>query len=106
MLTSDADDTFVVLIWYVEGDRSWHLLLNQVETILGSVILAANNVNVEVVLIEAVEDDLNVACTRVSITFSYWRSGILWPIILLILPFFLPLTNSLCSLASSILTRI
>lgn len=39
MLATYSDDTFVVLVWHVEGDRSRHLLLNEVESVLGSVVL-------------------------------------------------------------------
>jgi hypothetical protein len=61
VLASNSDDALVVLIGDVEGDGSGHLLLNKIETILRSFVLAANNINVEVVFIEAVEDDLNIA---------------------------------------------
>lgn len=61
MLATYSDDTFVVLIWHVEGDRSRHLLLNEVESVLGSVVLCSTNVDIEVVFVEAVENDLDIA---------------------------------------------
>lgn len=66
VLATNADNTFVVLIGDMERDRSRHFLLNEVETILGRVVLIATNINVEVVLIESIEDDLNIACSHVS----------------------------------------
>ena len=66
MLATNSDNTFVVLIGDMERDRSRHFLLNEVETILGRVVLVATNINVEVVLIESIEDDLNIACSQVS----------------------------------------
>jgi hypothetical protein len=61
MLTSDTDDALVILIGYVKGDRCWHFLLNQIEAVLGGFVLAANNVDVEVVFVETIKDDLNIA---------------------------------------------
>ena len=61
MLATDSDDTLVVLIRYVEGDRSRHLLLHQVKPVLSSVVLCSTDVDIEVVFVEAIEDDLDVA---------------------------------------------
>lgn len=61
MLATYSDDTLVVLIRYVEGDRSRHLLLNEVEPVLGGVVLCSTDVNIEVVFVEAIKDDLDVA---------------------------------------------
>lgn len=61
MLATYSDDTFVVLVWHVEGDRSRHLLLNEVQSVLGSVVLCSTNVDIEVVFVEAVENDLDIA---------------------------------------------
>jgi hypothetical protein len=36
-------------------------LLNKVETVLGSIVLRTTDIDVEVVLVEAVEDDLDIA---------------------------------------------
>lgn len=61
MLTTDPNNTFVVLIRNVEGYRSRHLLLYKVEAVLRSIVLRATDVDIEIVLVEAVKDDLNVA---------------------------------------------
>lgn len=63
VLPTYPNDTLVVLIGYVEGDRSGHLLLNEVEPVFGGVVLRSTNVDIEVVLVEAVEDDLDIAWT-------------------------------------------
>jgi len=61
MLTANTDDSLVVLIRDVEGNGSRHLLLNKIKTALGRLKLVSANVNVEVVLVEAIEDNLNIA---------------------------------------------
>ena len=61
MLSANTDDALVVLIWNMERDRSRHLLFNQIQAILDSFVLAAANIDIEIVLVESVEDDLNVA---------------------------------------------
>jgi hypothetical protein len=61
VLSADSDDSLVVLIRHMERDRSRHFLLNKVKTVLRGLILIATDVDVEVVLVEAIEYDLNVA---------------------------------------------
>lgn len=61
MLTTNADDAFVVLIGYMEGYRSRHLLLHKIKAVLGSFILRPADIDVEIVFIEAIEDDLYIA---------------------------------------------
>lgn len=61
VLTADTDNSLVVLVRHMERNGRWHLLLDKVETILGSLILGTAHVDVEVVLIESVKDDLHVA---------------------------------------------
>ena len=61
MLATDSDDALMVLIRYMEGDRSRHLLLHQVKSVLSSVVLCSTDIDIEVVFIEAIEDDLDVA---------------------------------------------
>jgi hypothetical protein len=61
VLATDANDALMVLVRDVEGDRGWHLLLDQVQAILGRLVGRAADVNVEVVFVEAIEDDLRVA---------------------------------------------
>jgi len=41
-------------------------LLNEVQAVLRSIVLCAADVDVEIVLIEAVEDDLDIACDTPS----------------------------------------
>ena len=64
MLATYSDDTLVILIRYMEGDRSGHLLLDEVKSVLSSVVLCSTNVNIEVVFVEAIEDNLDVAYTN------------------------------------------
>jgi hypothetical protein len=45
----------------MERDRCRHLLLDQVQAILGRLILVAAHVDIEVVLVETIEDDLDIA---------------------------------------------
>lgn len=61
MLTTDANDTLVVLIRHVERDGSRHLLLDQVESVFSGLVLCTTNYNVKVVLVEAIEHDLHAA---------------------------------------------
>ena len=61
MLATYANNAFMVLVRNMERYGGWHFLFYKVQAILGSIILSSADVNVEVVLIEAVKDDLNVA---------------------------------------------
>ena len=61
VLTTDTNNALVVLIRHMEGNSSWHLLFDKVETVLCGLVLCAAYYNVEVVLIEAVKDDLHAA---------------------------------------------
>lgn len=61
VLATNADDALVVLIRHVERDGSRHLQLHEVQAVLRSLVLRAAYINVEVVLVEAVEDNLHVA---------------------------------------------
>ena len=61
MLSAYPNDTLVVLIRDVERDGGRHLLFDQVETVPGRIVLSSTNINVKVVLVEAIEDDLDVA---------------------------------------------
>ena len=63
MLSANANDALVVLIRYVERYGSWHLLFDQVKAVPSCVILCTTNIDVEVIFIEAVEYDLDVAWT-------------------------------------------
>lgn len=61
VLTPNADDAFVILIRHVERDRGWHFLLNESHALFHRVIGRCNNVNVEIILSKAIEDDLDIA---------------------------------------------
>jgi len=61
VLSANADNALVVLIGHVERDGSRHLLLDEGHTLLHRVVGRGNNINIEVVLSEAVEDDLHIA---------------------------------------------
>jgi hypothetical protein len=67
VLPSNADNTFVVLVGDVEGYRGRHFLLHQVQTIFGSIILSTAHIDIKIILVEAVEDDLYVACASLVI---------------------------------------
>ena len=66
VLAANANDSLVVLVWNMEGYRSRHLLLDKGQPLFHGLVAPAHDVNVEIVLVEAVEDDLNVACLAVS----------------------------------------
>jgi hypothetical protein len=61
MLSTNTNDTLVILIWNMEGDGSRHLLFDEIKAISSSLVLIPTHVNVEIVFIEAVKDDLYVA---------------------------------------------
>lgn len=62
VLTTDANDALMILIRHMERDGSWHLLLNQTQTLLHRVVGRSIDVNIEVVLAKVLEHDLHVAC--------------------------------------------
>ncbi len=62
VLSPNANDSLVVLIRYVEGYRSRHLLLDEGQSRLHRLVVRAAYVDVEVVFIEPIEDDLDAAC--------------------------------------------
>lgn len=70
VLAADSDDALVVLVGYVEGDRGRHLLLNEGQALFHGIVVGGNDVNVEVILSEALEHDLDVACDVVSSVFG------------------------------------
>ena len=61
VLTTNTDDALVILVGDVEGDGGRHLLLNQGQPLPHGLETRRHDIDVEVVLVEAVEDDLNVA---------------------------------------------
>ena len=62
MLATDSNDTLVVLVRNMKRDGSRHFLLHKIKAVFGGVVLSPTYVDVKVVLIEAIEYDLNVAC--------------------------------------------
>ena len=62
VLATNANDAFMVLIGHMERDRGRHFLLDELQSILGRIVLCAAYVNVEIVFVEAIENDLDVAC--------------------------------------------
>jgi len=61
MLAADADDTFVILVRHMEGDRGRHLLLNKAKTLLHGIVRVRDDVDVEVLLAKSVEHDVDAA---------------------------------------------
>ena len=61
MLPAYADDAFVVLIRDVKRYGGWHFLLYEVQAVFSGIVLSPTNINVEVVLVESIKDDLNIA---------------------------------------------
>lgn len=61
MLSADPNDTLVILVRHMERDGGRHFLFDKVEPVFGGLVLTAYNVNVEVVFVEAIKDDLDVA---------------------------------------------
>ena len=61
VLTANTDDALVVLVWNVERDRRRHFLFHHAQASLHKLVVDGHNINVEVVLVEAIKDNLNVA---------------------------------------------
>lgn len=69
MLATNTYDSLMILVGDVERDGCGHLLLNQAETLLHRVIACSHDIDIEVVLVEAIEDDLNITCIMVR----HWK---------------------------------
>ncbi len=67
MLTTDTDNALVVLIGYMERNRSRHLLFHKRQSLLHGVVIGSNDVDVEIILPKALEHDLDVAWNDVSL---------------------------------------
>lgn len=63
MLAANTNDSLMILIRDMERYRSRHFLLHKIQTVLRGLVLISANVNIEVVLVEAIKDDLHVACS-------------------------------------------
>ena len=61
VLSTDSDDPLVVLVRYMEGNGRRHLLFHQIQAILGRIVLVSAHIDVEVVLVESVKDNLDIA---------------------------------------------
>lgn len=61
VLATNTDDSLMVLVRNMEGNRSRHFLLDKAETLLHRFKTTSHDINVEVVLVKAIEDDLNAA---------------------------------------------
>ena len=70
VLTSNADNALVVLVRYVERNGSWHLKLHKIQSTLCCLVLRTAHVNVEVVLVEAIKDNLHIALTHDLVDFA------------------------------------
>lgn len=66
MLSANANDTLVILIGDMERDGCRHLLFNQGQALLHGFVGGSHDVDIEVVFVEAVKNDLNIACLSVS----------------------------------------
>jgi hypothetical protein len=61
VLAANANNTLVVLIGDMERDGCWHLLFNQGQALLHGIVGGSHDVDIEVVLVETVKNDLNIA---------------------------------------------
>lgn len=64
VLATNTDNALVILIRHVERNRCRHLLFNKSETLLHRVVCRCHDINVEVVLVETIEYDLNIALSH------------------------------------------
>lgn len=64
VLSADADDTLVVLVRDVKRDRGRHLKLNEVQSVLGGFVVLSTDIDIEIVLVEAIKDDLDITLTH------------------------------------------
>lgn len=60
MLAPNTNNTLMVLIRNMEGDRGRHFLFDQVKAVSCCFILGRAHINIEVVLVESVKDYLNM----------------------------------------------
>lgn len=60
VLATNANDPFMILVRYVERNRSGHFLFHKSHALLHRVMVRRDNIYVEVILPETIEDDLDV----------------------------------------------
>lgn len=58
---TNTDDAFVILVGDMERDGGGHLLFDQAQPLLHRVVTGGHDINVEIVLVEAIKDDLHIA---------------------------------------------
>lgn len=63
VLATNADNSLVVLVGNVERNGRRHFLLDKIQSVLGGLVLVATHIDVEVVFIETIENDLDIACS-------------------------------------------
>lgn len=61
VLSTDSDDPLMVLVRYMKGNGRRHFLFHQIQAILRRIVLVSAHIDVEVVLIESVKDNLDIA---------------------------------------------
>ncbi len=61
VLTTNADNAFMILIRYVERDGGRHFLFNKGHALFHRVMVRGDNVYVKVILSETIENDLDIA---------------------------------------------
>lgn len=70
VLPTDTNDPLVVLVWNMERNRRRHLLLDEGEALFHRFVRGSHDVDVEVVLVEAIKDDLDVALAHNLVDFA------------------------------------
>lgn len=64
VLSTNANYAFMVLVGHMKRDGGRHFLLYELQSILSRIVLGTAYVNVEIVFVEAIENDLDVACPK------------------------------------------
>ena len=77
VLATNSNNSFMVLVGHVERNGRRHLLLDKIQSVFGGFILVATHINVEVVLVETIEDDLNIACS-LSVNANFFLNRKVW----------------------------
>jgi hypothetical protein len=70
MLSTNTDDALVILIRHMERDRCRHFLLYECKALLHRLVGCSHDINVEVVLVETIEDNLNIALSHYFVDFT------------------------------------
>jgi hypothetical protein len=67
VLPSDANDSLMVLVRNMEGNRCRHLLLNERKSRFHRIIFSGTDIDVKVILVEAVKYNLHATYKTISI---------------------------------------